>query len=114
MKRLLLTERALDDVQDIYEYSVEQWGEVVASRYIRGFEECFSLLKSNEGLLKINRKISSRFIAYPIQRHVLICDIIDDAVCILTVRHSSMDLMVRLRKLEPTLDEEAKALFKKM
>ncbi|KAB8154293.1 hypothetical protein EZY14_007595 [Kordia sp. TARA_039_SRF] len=114
MKRLLLTERALDDIQDIYEYSATQWGDKVASDYIQGFEDCFSLLQSNEGLLKINRKISSRFIAYPIQKHILICDIIDDAICILTVRHASMDLMERLRKLEPTLDEEAKALFKRI
>lgn len=114
MKKLLLTDRALDDLQDIYEYSVDLWGEKIALRYLQALEECFSLLQSNTGLLKINKKISSRFIAYPIQKHILICDIINDAICILTVRHSSMNLMERLKELQPTLDEEAKALFKRI
>lgn len=114
MKKLLLTERALDDLQNVYEYSIEQWGEKVALHYIQGIEECFLLLQNNVGLLKVNKKISSRFIAYPVQKHILICDIINDTVCILTVRHSSMNLMERIKKLQPTLDEEAKALFRRI
>ncbi|NQY00703.1 MAG: type II toxin-antitoxin system RelE/ParE family toxin [Flavobacteriaceae bacterium] len=114
MKKLFLTERALNDLQNVYDYSVDQWGEKVALRYIQSIEECFLLLQNNTGLLKINKNISSRFIAYPVQKHILICDIVNDTICILTVRHSSMNLMEQLKKLQPTLDEEAKALFKKI
>ena len=58
MKKLLLTDRALDDLQNIYNYSVEQWSEKVALRYIQGLEQCFQSIQSNEGLLKINKKVS--------------------------------------------------------
>jgi toxin ParE1/3/4 len=112
MKKLLLTRRALDDIQDIYEYSLEIWGKKTAIKYIEALQDCFLLIQKNDGLLKINKKISSRFIAYPVQKHILICDIINGCICILTVRHSSMNLMQRLKKLEPSLDSEAKALFK--
>ena len=113
MKKLLLTERALDDLQNIYDFSVEEWGEKVALRYIQGIEEGFLLIQNNVGLLKVNKNISSRFIAYPIQKHILICDILNDVICILTVKQSSMNLMERLKKLQPTLDKEAKALLKR-
>lgn len=111
MKKLLLTDRALDDLQDIYAYSLTEWGEETALKYILGFEDCFLLLRENEGLLKTNTQISSRFIAYPVQKHFLICDIIHDAIYVLTIKHTSMDLLERLKKLEPTLDSEAKALY---
>ena len=51
---------------------------------------------------------------YPIQKYILVCDIVNDAICILTVSHSSMNLMKRLKELQPTLDEEAIALFKRI
>ena len=111
MKKLLLTERALDDIQEIHEYSVAEFGERTAYKYIHGIEDCLTLLKSNPGLLRGNKKISSRFMAYPVQKHFLICDIINDSICVLTVKHASMNLLERLKKLEPTLDDEAKALF---
>ena len=43
MKKLFLTERALNDLQNVYDYSVDQWGEKVALRYIQSIEECFLL-----------------------------------------------------------------------
>ncbi|MEA1785169.1 type II toxin-antitoxin system RelE/ParE family toxin [Arenibacter sp. GZD96] len=113
MKKLLLTSRTLDDLQEIYEYSAAEWGEQTALKYMPCIEDCFKLLQENEGLLKPNKNISSRFVVYPVQKHYLVCDIIKDAICILTVRHTSMNLLERLKKLEPTLDEEAKALYKK-
>lgn len=112
--KLLLTSRALDDIQEIYEYSVSEWGENTAKKYLTAFEETFTLLKTNSGLLKINPKISSRFRVYPVQKHYIICDIIGSAIIILTVKHVSMNLLDRLRKLEPLLDKEATALYKKV
>lgn len=114
MAKLLLTSRALDDIQDIHDYSITEWGEATASKYIQGFEEAFSLLREHTGLLRINKKISSRFMVYYVKKHCLICDIVEDTIFVLTVSHSSMNLLERLQDLEPTLDEEAKALQKKL
>ncbi|MEO1020922.1 MAG: type II toxin-antitoxin system RelE/ParE family toxin [Bacteroidota bacterium] len=113
MKKLFLTDKALDDIQDIYDFSYAEWGETTALKYIRDFEESFVLLQENNGLLKINKKISSRFMAYPVQKHFLICDIIGDHIYVLTVKHTSMNLLERMKKLEPTLENEAKALYNK-
>ena len=113
MKQLLLTARAMDDLQEIYEYSIAQWGEQTALKYMLSIEDYFKLLQENEGLLKPNKNISSRFVVYPAQRHYLICDIIKDSICVLTIQHTSMNLLERLKKLEPTLDDEVKILYLK-
>lgn len=112
MKKLLLTERVLDDLQDIYDFSLAEWDKKTAMKYIQGFEDCFLILQNNTGLLKVNKAVSSRFMVYPVQKHFLICDIINDAICVLTIRHTSMNLLERLQELEPTLDAEAKTLYK--
>lgn len=61
MTKLLLTSKALEDIQEIYDYSLEKWGENTVLKYIGAFEDTFSLLRENSGLLKVNAKISSRF-----------------------------------------------------
>lgn len=109
-----LTSRALEDIQDIYDYSLEEWGESTALKYIKAFEDAFYLLQEHKGLLKINEKISSKFRVYGVQKHYLICDIVDENIFVLTVKHVSMDLLGRLKELEPNLDEEAKALYKRI
>ncbi len=111
MTKILLTSRALDDLQEIYTYSVDEWGEQVAMKYMKAFDEALVLLQNNEGLLKINSKISSRFRIYNVRKHSLICDRIDDAVLILTVKQVSMNLLERLGELEPLLEEEARILY---
>ncbi len=114
MTKLLLTSKALEDIQEIYDYSIEKWGEKTASNYISAFEDAFSLLRGNKGLLKTNTKISSRFRVYYVQKHCLICDIVNDYIIVLTVKHFSMNLLERLKELEPNLDDEVKALREKI
>lgn len=114
MKKLLLTSRALDDIQGIFDYSVEEWGEATDLKYIQEFEDAFSIFKENKRLLKVNSAISSRFRIYRVKKHLLVCDMIDDTIIVLTIKHASMNLLERLRKLEPDLDSEAKTLFKRL
>lgn len=114
MTKIHLTSRALDDIQDIYDYSLDEWGEQTALKYIKAFEDAFSLLQEHKGLLKVNEKISSRFRVYAVQKHYLICDIVDDNIFVLTIKHLSMNLLERLKELETSLDDEAKALYKRI
>ncbi len=114
MAEIHLTHRALDDLQDIYDYSVKEWGQTVADKYLNEFQNALLLLRENSGLLKATPQISGRFKAYPLKRHWLICDIIDSDVYVLTVRHASMDLLERLNKLAPSLEHEALALYKQL
>lgn len=76
MTSIHLTSRALDDIQDIYDYSLDEWGEQTALKYIQAFEDTFSLLRQHKGLLKVNEKISSRFSVYAVQRLLFLLSVI--------------------------------------
>lgn len=112
MTKIHLSDRALNQFKDIFEFSQTRWGSARAKQYIRGFEDAFQLLRDNPKILKHNKNISSRFYAYHAQKHVLICDVIDQDVFVLDISHVSMNLMDHLQKIVPTLDAEAKALHK--
>lgn len=114
MPEIHLTHRALDDIQDIHNYSVKKWGKSVADKYLNEIQGTLILLQENPGLLRTTSQISSRFKAYPIKKHWLICDVIDSDIYILTIRHVSMNLLERLKKLSPSLEHEALALHKRI
>lgn len=114
MSEIHLTHRALEDLQDIYDYSVKEWGKSVADKYLDEIQTVLILLQENPGLLKITSQISNRFKTYPLKRHWLICDVIDSDIYILTIRHVSMNLLERLKKLAPSLEQEALALYKRL
>lgn len=114
MSKLHLTTRALDDLQEIFDYSAEKWGEEVALKYIQSFEDAFSILKENKDILKVNSNISSKFRVYFVKKHGVICDVVKDTIFILTIRHTSMNLLERLKDLEPNLEEEVKILHNKL
>lgn len=114
MTKVHFTSRTLDDLQDIYDYSIEEWGEKTALKYMSSFEDAFRLVQENPNLLRINEKISSRFYIYNVRKHYLICDIINEEIYVITIKHISMNVLERLRDLEPLLDEEVKVLQKKL
>jgi len=111
MANIRLTHRALMDLQDIYDYSVNDWGKNTAEKYIESIQDIFEFLKDNPNLLKKKPKISNRFRAYQIQSQWLICDVLGDDIYIITVKHISMNLIENLKELEPTLEEEVNILY---
>ncbi len=114
MTEIHLTHRALDDLQDIYDYSAKEWGKSVADKYLIEVQNALLILRENPGLLKVTPQISRRFKAYSLKRHWIICDIIENEIYVLAVRHVSMDLFERLQTLAPSLEHEALALYKRL
>ncbi len=114
MTRIELTDRAKDDLVNIYSYSVDQWGEKVAQGYIKGLEEALRLLSTNKGLLKRNKNISSRFLIYLYKRHWLICETIGDNIFVLSVMHTATNVMENIRELSPLLEQEVLTVYKQI
>ncbi|MEM9857121.1 MAG: type II toxin-antitoxin system RelE/ParE family toxin [Bacteroidota bacterium] len=112
MARVRLTHRALFDIEDILDYSKKEWGLSAAENYLFEIEKSFDLISKNPGILSTNSKISTRFKVYQVKKHWLICEVIRNDVFILTIKHMSMDLIKRLKELEPSLELEVETLFK--
>lgn len=114
MAQIKLTRRANRDLVAIYEYSIEQWGERVADEYIHGLQNSLFLLQDNPKLLTYNHHISSRFRCFRHQKHWLICEILGDIIIVLTVLNTAMNVLENLKKYEPSLEQEAETLYKRL
>ncbi len=112
-KRLLLTDRSLNDIAAIRQFSIEQWGKKVASKYIAQVEDALSLIQSKPDLLWHEEGYPPCLRFYHINKHVLVFDIQTSDIILLTVFHGSMDILSRLAELEPTLASEVELLHRK-
>lgn len=108
-----LTDRALLDIEEIYEYSIKKWGEKTAERYLDQIQDSLLLLEENPKLLLLKPEISNRFKLYQTGSHCLICDVLDNDIYVITIKHLSLNLLDRLKTLEPTLKEEVHLLYQK-
>jgi len=114
MVELHLAKRALEDIKIIHQYSIDEWGNKIADDYIKGFEFALKNIESNPKLLRINSQISKRFRLYRVNKHFLIFESIGERIFLLTVRHVSMDLLNKLKELEPFLEQEVQYMYDRL
>jgi len=107
-----LSRRALLDIQDIEDYSVERWGKDVAAEYIQSIEDALDLIRLNPKLLRPKPNIPKHLCFYRVLQHFLVCAVFKNSIFVLTIKHGAMDLPARIAELEPQLMEEAKLLYR--
>ena len=112
--RLYLTDRAVRDIAEIREYSVEQFGRRVANQCLSTVENTLNLLKSSPSLLRDQPELHSWFKFYRCKKHFLVCDQQAGGIYVLTLIHTSMDIPTRLLELEPSLTMEVALLHRKL
>ncbi len=101
--RILLTERALLDLRSIESYSIERWGQQTAEKYMARIEAALNRIAERPELLREEPQFAESLKFHRVQKHVLVCDVQSDAIYVLTVLHTSMDVGKRLTKLKPQL-----------
>ncbi len=100
---IILTQRSLNDLHDIESYSVSQFGRKAADRYLYGIETALERLRETPAILKMESAFLPGLWFYRVQKHVLVCDMENEQIIVLTILHTSMDLPARLQDLEPRL-----------
>jgi plasmid stabilization system protein ParE len=71
-------------------------------------------LRDAPSLLRQRDEYSLRLGFYAIREHVLVCDLVDEDVYVLAVRHCAMDLARGTAELEPSLVEEVEMLHQRV
>ncbi len=112
--QVLLTERALTDIEAIFAYSVEQWGKRRADKYLDDLEAGLQRIQEQPSLLKPEADLHPALQFYRVNRHLFACDVRPKTIVVLTVLHSSMDIPSRLVELQPTLVAEVELLHRKL
>ncbi len=114
-RTVLLTNRALLDIASIEAYSLEKFGERVASEYISKLEAGISRISDNAEILREETLFHESLKFYRIEQHLLVCETgIEDKIIILTLLHASMDIPSRLAELEIKLPIEVEMLLKQL
>lgn len=112
MAYLGISRRAAHDIEEIYRFSVEHWGDKVAQEYLDSLEQALNRLQENPGLLRVKPEFSKHLMFHRVHRHFLVCLVVESNVYVVAVKHGSLDLPNRLAELEPSLLEEAELLHK--
>ncbi|QDT04487.1 Plasmid stabilization system protein [Rubripirellula lacrimiformis] len=113
-RRLALTLPALASINEIDQYSIENWGNEVAARYIDDLEAGLIRIQEQPELLRSQPGLDTDLSFYRVNKHLLVCDLQKASIIVLAVLHASQDIPERLAELEPTLAKEVEILHKKL
>ena len=112
--RITLTQVALRNIQQIFDYSLERWGKEIAEKYLDEIESGLARIRENPGLLQAGTDLPASLKFYRVHKHLFICDAQPRSTVVLTVIHSSMDIPSRLAELQPTMAEEVEMLHRRL
>ncbi|WP_320042106.1 type II toxin-antitoxin system RelE/ParE family toxin [uncultured Desulfobacter sp.] len=92
MYRYRLTPSAKSDLIDIWNYTVETWGEKQAEKYLQDIEDKLNQLAANPGLGKQRPEIARGYYSFPVQKHIMFYLISDSYIDIIGILHGKMDI----------------------
>lgn len=87
MNNFYLTKRALQNLEEIYNYSLENWGENKADEYLSLIYNNFNKIANNANLGELRKKRSTPFLMFPSGKHYIVYEPFKDGIIIITVLH---------------------------
>ena len=86
-----LSPQALEDLADIWRYTLSEWSIEQADRYIDKLNEAFGQFAQNHYLMRDAGHIRSGYFSFPCGRHVLYGRHEGDVLIIIRILHERMD-----------------------
>ena len=83
--------RAAQDLENIYQYSYQEFGGVKAEQYIRGLDFAFNKLATDPQLGIDYSYVKDGLLAYRVVSHVIFFKLGIDGIVIIRILHKSMD-----------------------
>ena len=97
MAKFIFTNRALDDLIEIWDYTVEQWSENQAQTYYNLIMASCMDLANNPQLGRSYNIISQNLLGYKCGEHIIFYqEIVKDEIEIARVLHGMMDLKSKM------------------
>jgi toxin ParE1/3/4 len=90
--RLVVSPRAQADIDDIWEYTVERWGERQAETYIGIIKEGVDAIAANPAVGRPCDDVRPNYRRYPVGSHVLFFRVRADEVVVVRILHQRMDV----------------------
>lgn len=96
MRSLRLSKRASDDLRNIWNYTIAEFGEAQAERYLFALEEGLGLIIDHPEIGKPADHVKIGYRAFTKDRHVIYYTISETYVDVIGVLHERMDPLGQL------------------
>ena len=99
MAKYLLSNKAVDDLSEIWEYTYNEWSEKQADVYYNFLINACQELAENPTLGKSYTEVDSNLLGYLANRHIIFFQTISKTeIEIVRILHGSMDLKNRMKE----------------
>lgn len=97
MAKVVLRQEAINDLNDIWQYTFHKWSETQADKYYSELEFACTQIGGNPELGKEYNDISENLLGLRIAKHIIFYQVIDrQEVEIIRILHAQMDLKNRI------------------
>jgi toxin ParE1/3/4 len=110
MNNFYFTRRALLDIQNIYSYSIENWGEDKADEYVSNLYKDFNKITNKIELGELRKERSNPFLMFPSGRHYIIYEPFKDGIIIITLLHQMRNIKNIIQEFGSTFYNEIQEL----
>lgn len=98
MAKYFFTNKAVEDLSNIYEYTYQSWSENQADKYYEELISFCQMLSENPNIGKNYSEIASDIFAFLTNRHIIFYRILDiDKIEITRIITANMDLKSRIK-----------------
>lgn len=91
MSRYVLSPRAQSDMEGIWDYSAERWGNDQAERYVRALQVAIETIAANPRRAQPCDHIRVGYRKYSVGSHVIFFRAAADGIAIVRILHQRMD-----------------------
>lgn len=99
MAKVILSQEAIDDLNDIWVYTFEEWSEKQADKYYATLKFACTQIGENPELGKEYEGISKNLLGLRAGKHIIFYQVItEDEIEVIRILHERMDLQNRLNE----------------
>ena len=99
MAKVILRQEAIEDLNDIWTYSFEEWSETQADKYYAVLEFTCMQIGLNPDLGREYKEISNNLFGLRAGKHIVFYQVVNEhEIEIIRILHEQMDLKSRLGK----------------
>src|SRR5690606_11643289 len=99
MAKIVLRQKAIDDLNDIWRYTFENWSAKQADKYYESLEFACLQIGENPELGKEYKGISNKLLGLRTGKHIIFYQVVSvDEIEIIRILHERMDLINRLNE----------------
>ena len=97
MAKVILRQEAIDDLNDIWNYTLEEWSETQADRYYATLEFACTQIGENPHLGKKFEEINNGLLGLRSGKHIIFYQVVNEnEVEVIRILHERMDFKNRL------------------